>query len=126
MATHHHATSDARCAELLRAIKSGDVHTVVLAFPDMQGRWMGKRATGRYFAESVAEHGSHACAYLLTVDMEMDPVPGYDLTSWSKGYQDFLLVPDFSTVRYPAWAPGSALVICDLVGGKREPIAVAP
>src|SRR5271170_4396677 len=93
--------SHPKLSELLRAIKAGEIHTVLLVFPDMQGRWMGKRATARYFAETIVSHGSHACAYLLTVDMEMDPVPGYELTSWSKGYQDFLMSPDFSTVRRP-------------------------
>lgn len=112
--------------ELLRAIRAGEIHTVLMAFPDMQGRWMGKRATGRHFAETVAGHGSHACAYLLTVDMEMDPVPGYDLTSWSRGYQDFLMAPDLSTVRRLPWNPGTALVICDLLDDKHQPIEVAP
>src|SRR5947209_4249326 len=96
---------------LLKSIRSGETHTILLVFPDMQGRWMGKRVTGRHFAQSVLEHGTHACAYLLTVDMEMDPVPGYALTSWSRGYQDFQMVPDFSTVRKLAWSPGSALVV---------------
>ena len=59
--------------ELVRSAETGEIHTVQLVFPDMQGRWMGKRATGRHFAEAVAAHGTHACAYLLTVDMEMDP-----------------------------------------------------
>lgn len=111
---------------LLGSIRSGQTHTVIMAFPDMQGRWMGKRVTARYFAESAAAQGTHACAYLLTVDMEMDPVPGFELTSWEKGYQDFHLVPDFSTVRRLAWSPGSALVVCDLFDAKHQPIAVAP
>ncbi len=111
---------------LLSSIRSGETHTVIMVFPDMQGRWMGKRVTGRYFAESAAAHGTHACAYLLTADMEMDPVPGFELTSWEKGYQDFHLVPDFSTVRRPAWSPGSALVVCDVQGADHRPIAVAP
>ena len=112
--------------ELLKDIRSGRIHTVQLVFPDMQGRWMGKRATGRYFAETVAGHGTHACAYLLTVDMEMDPVPGYDLTSWSRGYNDFHLVPDFDTLRAVPWSPGSALVVCDLHDMEHHPIAVSP
>lgn len=112
--------------ELLARIKSGEIHTVLCVFPDMQGRWMGKRATGRHFAETVAGHGTHACAYLLTVDMEMDPVPGYDLTSWSRGYQDFKLRPVPETTKYPAWLPGSAIVICDVVDDHDEWIEVAP
>jgi glutamine synthetase len=120
------ANPDSLLKELLASIKSGETHTVLLVFPDMQGRWMGKRATGRHFAETVAAHGTHACAYLLTVDMEMDPVPGYDLTSWSKGYQDFHLVPDFSTIRKLPWLPGSTLVICDLFNEDGSAIDVAP
>ena len=95
-------------AAALRSLKSGAIHNVKMVFPDMQGRWMGKRATARYFLENAAGHGSHACAYLLTVDMEMDPVPGYELTSWSQGYQDFLMAPDFSTLREVPWQPGTA------------------
>jgi glutamine synthetase len=116
----------ANLAGLLRDIRAGKIHTVALVFPDMQGRWMGKRATGRHFAETVAHHGTHACAYLLTVDMEMDPVPGYDLTSWARGYQDFLMAPDFSTVRRLSWSPGTALIVCDLLDDKHRPIEVAP
>ena len=87
---------------------------------------MGKRATGRYFADTVAGHGTHACAYLLTVDMEMDPVPGYELTSWARGYQDFLLTPDYATIRALPWSPGSVQIICDLEGDDHKPISVAP
>ncbi|MBI4377074.1 MAG: glutamine synthetase [Elusimicrobia bacterium] len=111
---------------LSRAARGGKIDTVLMVFPDMQGRWMGKRATARHFLEQVARHGSHACAYLLTVDMEMEPVPGYELTSWDKGYQDFLMSPDFSTLRTLVWAPGTALLICDLLDEQGKPIAVAP
>jgi glutamine synthetase len=113
-------------AALLSAIRAGKISTVILAFPDMQGRWVGKRVTGRHFAETVAGHGTHACAYLLTVDMEMDPVPGYELTSWTRGYQDFTLVPDDPTWRALPWQPGTALVVCDLHDDAGRPIAVAP
>jgi len=115
-----------KAAPLLAEIKKGRVHTVILALPDMQGRWLGKRMTARHFAESVVAHGTHACAYLLTVDMEMDPVPGYALTSWTKGYQDFTLAPDFSTWRALAWLPGTALVVCDAVDDAGRAIKVAP
>jgi len=114
-------------ASLLAAIKKGKFHTVILAMPDMQGRWIGKRFTARHFAKSAASHGTHACAYLLTVDMEMDPVPGFALTSWEKGYQDFALVPDFSTWRSLAWLPGTALVVADVLDAAHEKtVAVAP
>ena len=111
---------------LLAEIKKKTIHTVILAMPDMQGRWMGKRMTARHFAKSILEHGTHACAYLLTVDMEMDPVPGYDLTSWTRGYQDFALVPDFGTWRFLPWQPGTALIVCDVVDDGHNPIRVSP
>jgi len=112
--------------KLLRDIADKKIHTVVLVFPDMQGRWMGKRATGRHFAEEVQSHGTHACAYLLTVDMEMDPVPGYALTSWERGYQDFLLAPDLSTIRPLPWSPGSVQIICDVLDEHGAPLKVSP
>ena len=118
--------SDSRKSALLADIKKGRFHTVVMAMPDMQGRWVGKRMTARHFAETVVAHGTHACAYLLTVDMEMEPLPGFELTSWSKGYQDFALVPDFSSWRPLAWLPGSALVVCDVLDHEHRPIAVSP
>lgn len=111
---------------LLAEIKKGTFHTVILAMPDMQGRWIGKRMTARHFAKTAAEHGTHACAYLLTVDMEMDPVAGYELTSWTKGYQDFTLVPDGGTWRPLPWQGGTAFVVCDVLDGKRHPVKVAP
>lgn len=119
-------TDTTKSAALLAEIKKGRFHTVILAMPDMQGRWVGKRMTARHFAETVAAHGTHACAYLLTVDMEMDPVPGYELTSWTKGYQDFTFAPDYSTWRALPWQPGTALVVCDVTDDARRPIKVAP
>lgn len=117
----------ANAASLLSSIKKGEIRTVILAMPDMQGRWIGKRFTGRHFAKAVAEHGTHACAYLLTVDMEMDPVPGFALTSWDKGYQDFALVPDLGAWWKPAWLPGTALVVADVMDAAHEKtIKVAP
>src|SRR3974390_910469 len=94
--------------ELLALVHRGVVDTVLLVVPDMQGRWVGKRLTGRFFAESVASHGAHACAYLFTVDMEMAPLPGFELTSWEKGYGDFHMVPDFETIRILSWLEKSA------------------
>ncbi len=111
---------------LAAAVKKGAVKTVILAMPDMQGRWVGKRFTGRHFVEAVAAHGTHACAYLLTVDMEMDPVPGFALTSWDKGYQDFSLVPDYGTWRMIPWQPGTALIVADAADDAGRPVAVAP
>ena len=111
---------------LLSAIRAGQIETVILAMPDMQGRWVGKRFTGRHFAKSIAEHGTHACAYLLTVDMEMDPLPGFALTSWDKGYQDFALVPDLSSWRPAPWLDKTALVVADAQDHHGKPVGVAP
>jgi glutamine synthetase len=99
---------------LIDLCRRGQVDTVLLAFPDMLGRLLGKRITGRFFADNAASHGAHACAYLLTVDMEMEPVQGYELTSWDKGYGDFHMVPDYTTARLVPWLEKTALVLCDL------------
>jgi glutamine synthetase len=111
---------------MLAAIKKHKLHTVIVAMPDMQGRWVGKRVTARHFAETVARHGTHACSYLLTVDMEMDPLPGFALTSWERGYGDFALAPDAKTFRVLPWQPGTALVVADALDHHGKPVAVAP
>lgn len=95
-------------------VDRGAIDTVLVTFPDMYGRLLGKRVTGRFFMDRVAHDGMHACDYLLTADMEMDPVPGYTLASWERGYGDHHLVPDIATLRRAAWLPGTALVLCDL------------
>ena len=113
--------------ELAALVERGEIETVIPVFPDLYGRLMGKRLVGRFFVETVATHGMHACNYLLACDMEMDPVPGYRLTSWESGYGDFRCVPDWRTLRRAAWLEKSAIVLCDLAtepGG--EPIEVAP
>ncbi len=81
--------------ELLEQIRRGEIETVVTVFPDMYGRLVGKRISGPFFADETADHGMHVCDYLLACDMEMEPVPGYALTSWETGYGDFLCVPDW-------------------------------
>jgi glutamine synthetase len=113
--------------ELARHVEAGEIETVLAVFPDLYGRLMGKRFVGRFFQESVAAHGMHACNYLLACDMEMDPVPGYALTSWERGYGDFRCVPDWDTPRRAAWLEKTALVFCDVVGEPDgHPIEVAP
>src|SRR6266571_5697226 len=108
-------------------VERGEIETVIPVFPDLYGRLMGKRLVGRFFVESVARHGMHACNYLLACDMEMDPVPGYRLTSWESGYGDFRCVPDWQTLRRAAWLEKTAIVLCDLATGPAgEPIEVAP
>ncbi|MBI5595823.1 MAG: glutamine synthetase [Elusimicrobia bacterium] len=112
--------------KLVDLCRRGEVDTVVMVFPDMLGRLMGKRITGAFFADEAASHGTHACAYLLTVDMEMDPVQGFELTSWEKGYGDFHLVPDYSTARLLPWLEKTALVLCDLESEAGAEVEVSP
>jgi glutamine synthetase len=114
-------------AELLEQIDTGEIETVVTVFPDMYGRLVGKRISGRFFAEETAVHGMRVCDYLLACDMEMDPVPGYALTSWETGYGDFLCLPDWGTLRRASWLETSAIVICDVLeDGTSSPVSVAP
>jgi glutamine synthetase len=94
-------------------IKSGAIDTVVVVFPDVLGRLIGKRFTGQFFLESVASHGTHGCNYLLTVNMEMDPMEGFKLANWEKGFGDFEMRPDLSTIRLLPWQSGAVMVLCD-------------
>ena len=107
-------------------IRKDDVDTVLTVFPDGQGRLMGKRVVGRYFLDHVAGEGVHACIYLFTVDMEMEPLPGFKLTSWERGYGDMKMVPDMGTLRLIPWLPKTALVFCDVYTEEGEPIEEAP
>jgi glutamine synthetase len=111
---------------LTQLIRKGDVDTVLTVFPDGFARLMGKRVVGRYFLDAVVEEGVHACIYLFTVDMEMEPQPGFTLTSWERGYGDMKLVPDLATLRLIPWLPRTALVICDVYTEEGEPIEEAP
>jgi glutamine synthetase len=106
--------------------RRGDVDTVLTVFPDGYGRLMGKRVVARHFLEHVAGDGVHACIYLFTVDMEMEPLPGFTLTSWERGYGDMKLVPDLATLRIIPWLPRTALVFCDVYTEEGEPIEEAP
>jgi glutamine synthetase len=113
--------------DLERQVRSGQIDTVLTVFPDLYGRLVGKRITGSFFLDEVAGHGMHVCDYLLACDMEMDPVPGYRLTSWETGYGDFRCVPDLSTLREASWLDRSAVVLCDVVHDESgEPVEVAP
>ena len=112
--------------QLREGIENGAIDTVVTAFTDMQGRLMGKRIQGEYFLEEVTEHGVEGCNYLLALDMEMDPVPGYEMANWEKGYGDFGIVPDMATLRRIPWLETTALVLCDVVGHDGEPIGPSP
>lgn len=100
--------------ELRAAVASGAIDTVVVGFTDHYGRLTGKRVDGEFFLDEVAGHGTHACDYLLTTDMELEPVPGYRFASWDQGYGDFLLRPDLATLRRADWLDRTALVLCDV------------
>jgi glutamine synthetase len=102
------------------AVNNGSVDTVLLALTDMQGRLQGKRLHGRYFMDEVVKGGSEGCNYLLAVDVDMNTVDGYAMSSWSTGYGDFVMRPDFRTLRPVPWQPGTAMVLADLetVGGE--------
>src|SRR5437870_3863496 len=108
-------------------VAKGEIETVVVGFTDHYGRLLGKRFDAEMFLEDVVEGGAHACNYLLAVDMEMEPVPGYSFASWELGYGDFNLVPDFTTLRTASWLSHSAFILCDLKDEKtHEYVSVAP
>jgi glutamine synthetase len=113
--------------ELRGLVAKGEVETVVAGFTDPYGRLMGKRFDAEMFVEEICEGGAHACDYLLTVDMEMEPVPGYRFANWALGYGDVHLVPDLATLRVASWLEKSALVLCDVADEKTHaPVEVAP
>ena len=106
--------------------EAGTIDTVVTAFTDMQGRLVGKRIDVTYFLDHVADHGIEGCNYLLALDMEMDPVPGYEMANWEKGYGDFAIAPDMSTLRRIPWLDRTALVLCDVVDHEGAPVPASP
>ena len=117
--------------ELRVSVAQGEIDTVIVALTDMQGRLQGKRLHARFFLEEVVAHNTEACAYLLAVDTEMNTVDGYQLASWETGYGDFMLVPDWTTMRVIPWQPGTALVLADVTDlgdghGAGAPVRVSP
>ena len=113
--------------ELSAEVATGAIDTVVVAFTDMQGRLMGKRLHGEFFVEEIeAGHEVEGCNYLLALDMEMDPIPGYEIASWERGYGDFTLRPDLATLRRIPWLEGTALVLCDVEWHAGSPVQPSP
>ncbi|WP_351224021.1 glutamine synthetase family protein [Streptomyces sp. NPDC002133] len=112
--------------ELRVLVASGEIDTVVLAFPDMQGRLQGKRFAARFFLDEVLEHGTEGCNYLLAVDTEMNTVDGYAMSSWEQGYGDFAMHPDLATLRRVPWNEGTAMLIADLAWNDGIPVVAAP
>jgi glutamine synthetase len=116
---------------LLARIQEGDIDTVVVAFTDMQGRLQGKRLHARYFADVVVPHGTEGCNYLLAVDVDMNTVGGYTISSWEKGYGDMEFILDDRTIRLLTHLPSTAMVQCDLVwppddSGQHSPVVQSP
>jgi glutamine synthetase len=112
--------------DLRKEGEAGGIDTVVAAFTDMQGRLFGKRINVEYFLDEVVAHGIEGCNYLLALDMEMDPVPGYEMANWEGGYGDFAIVPDMATLRRIPWLDRTALVICDVANHDGSPVVASP
>src|SRR3954471_22515540 len=112
--------------QLRNAVQADKVDTVLLGLTDMQGRLQGKRLTARHFLDAVAEHGAEACNYLLAVDVEMNTVDGYAMASWERGYGDFEMSPDLSTMRLVPWQEGTAMCLADLHWGDHSPVVASP
>ena len=115
-----------RLEELKQAVADGTVDTVLLAIADMEGRLQGKRLTGTHFVDNVLEHGAEGCNYLLAVDVEMNTVSGYAMSSWERGYGDFEMKPDLQTLRPIPWHPGTVLVMADLQWSDGKEVVASP
>jgi glutamine synthetase len=111
---------------LRTAVDAGELETVLLCLADMQGRLQGKRLTARHFLDEVVGHGAEACNYLLAVDVEMNTVDGYAMSSWERGYGDFEMKPDFDTLRLVPWHPATAMCMADLHWGDGKPVIASP
>ncbi len=113
--------------DALRAgVDHGSIDTVVLAITDMQGRLQGKRFDAHHFLDEVLAHGAEGCNYLMAVDVEMNTVDGYEISSWARGYGDFEMVPDLATLRRTPWQDGTALVLADVQWGDGSPVLQSP
>jgi glutamine synthetase len=113
-------------ADLKKRAEGGEIDTVLCMFTDLQGRFMGKRVLPDFFLEEIlGEEGLHACLYLLAIDMEMEPLPGYAYASWETGYGDFRMVPDVATLRMCPWLEKTAMVICDVYEEEEADTAVS-
>ena len=113
--------------ESLKAkVADGSIDTVVVAMTDMQGRLTGKRIHGQYFLDEVLKHGTEGCNYLLAVDVDMNTVDGYEMSSWEHGYSDFALIPDLNTLRLIPWQPGAALVLADVAWLDHTDVVASP
>lgn len=113
-------------AQLKSRVQSGEIDTVIVGMPDPFGRLVGKRFRADPFLESVVAHGTHGCNYLLTVNMEMDPLDGFQVANWDAGFGDFEMRPDLETLRALPWQPGAVLVLCDFLRQDGSLVDEAP
>ncbi|MCU1441247.1 MAG: glutamine synthetase [Rhodoglobus sp.] len=120
------ATGNLTVEQLTALVEKREIDTVIIAFTDMQGRLVGKRASARLFLEELAEHGAECCNYLLAVDVEMNTVDGYAISSWERGYGDMAMMPDLETLRLVPWLPGTAMVTADLTWLDEKPVGPDP
>ncbi len=111
---------------LRERVAGGTIDTVLVAITDMQGRLQGKRCSAEFFLDEVVGHATEACNYLLAVDVDMNTVDGYEISSWESGYGDFVLRPDFATLREIPWQEGTALVLADVERVQGGPVSVSP
>ena len=112
--------------ELKEAVADGSIDTVLLAVADMEGRVQGKRLTARHFLDEVLENGAEGCNYLLAVDVDMETVEGYEMSSWSRGYGDFAMKPDLDTLRPIPWQEGTAMLMADILWHDGAPVPASP
>src|SRR5512135_3425534 len=112
--------------QLTRDVDSGRIDTVLVALTDMQGRLQGKRIHARHFMDDVLGHGTEGCNYLLAVDVDMNTVDGYAMSSWSTGYGDFVLQPDLDTLRYVPWQEGTVMLLADVLWLDGEDVVASP
>ena len=112
--------------ELRALVQDGKIDTVEVVMADMQGRLQGKRVSAEFFLDQEVGHDAEACSYLLAVDVDMNTVDGYQVSSWEQGYGDFVLKPDLSTLRTVPWQPGTAMVLCDVAWENGNPVTASP
>lgn len=115
-----------KLSELKSLVKSGTIDTVIVAFPDLFGRLIGKRFTASHFLESALKEGTHGCSYLLTVNLDMDPLEGFKVANWDAGFGDFEMRPDLATLRVLPWQTATALVLCDFLHHDGKLVEEAP
>jgi len=112
--------------QLRKDVADKKIDTVVIAMTDMQGRLVGKRIDANFFLSDVLKHGTEGCNYLLAVDVEMNTVPGYEMSSWERGYSDMAMMPDTNTLRYVPWQDGAALLLADVQWLDHSDVVASP